>query len=163
MPEIIPLGWFHTVCGILAILIGAKSLFSHKIISLSTRSGRSYIVLTILTAASSLAIYQQGGFNIAHLLGVFTLIAVAQGVVFERTTIMKGFSPYLQAASYSATFLFHMIPAITDGLRRLPVGDPFIDSLEHPILMQFYLAFLVAFVVGVALQCRWLYQSTKNS
>ena len=42
-----------------------------------------------------------------------------------------------------------MIPAITDGLRRLPVGDPFIDSLEHPILMKFYLAFLLAFVVGV--------------
>ena len=56
-----------------------------------------------------------------------------------------------------------MIPAITDGLRRLPVGDPFIDSLEHPILMKFYLAFLLAFVVGVALQCRWLYQSTKAS
>lgn len=163
MPEIIPLGWFHTVCGILAILIGAKSLVTHKVISLATRSGRLYIILTVLTAASSLAIYQQGGFNIAHVLGVFTLIAVAQGILFERTTFFKGFSPYLQAASYSATFLFHMIPAITDGLRRLPVGDPFIDSLEHPILIKFYLAFLLAFVVGVALQCRWLYQSTKAS
>ena len=163
MPEIIPLGWFHTVCGILAIIVGTKSLFSHKVIALSTKSGRLYIVLTIFTAVSSLGIYQHGGFNIAHLLGVFTLIAVAQGAVFERTNIMKGFSPYLQAASYSATFLFHMIPAITDGLRRLPVGDPFIDSLEHPILMQFYIAFLLAYIVGVALQCRWIYKSTTNS
>jgi len=163
MPEIIPLGWFHTVCGILAILTGAKTLIKYKVISLSTGSGRLYILLTVLTALSALGIYQQGGFNIAHLLAILTLGAVAVGAVAERTQLFRQFSPYLQAVSYSATLLFHMIPAITDGLRRLPVGDPFIDSIEHPILGQFYLAFLVTYIVGAALQCRWLYQSAKNS
>jgi uncharacterized membrane protein len=163
MPEIIPLGWFHTVCGILAIVIGAKSLATHKVIALSTKSGRLYLLLTLLTAVSSLGIYQHDGFNMAHILAILTLGGVAVGAVAERTQLFRQFSPYLQAVSYSATLLFHMIPAITDGLRRLPVGDPFIDSIEHPILGQFYLAFLVTYVVGTALQCRWLYQSAKNS
>ena len=45
-----------------------------------------------------------------------------------------------------------MIPAITDFLRRLPVGDPFIDSFDSPVLEGFHLAFLGLHVLGVAVQ-----------
>ena len=45
-----------------------------------------------------------------------------------------------------------MIPAITDFLRRLPVGDPFIDSFDSPVLQGFHLAFLGLYVLGVAVQ-----------
>ena len=63
---------------------------------------------------------------------------------------------YFQALGYSSTLLFHMIPAITDFLRRLPVGDPFVDSLDAPLVQSFHLAFLAAFVVGVLAQWMWL-------
>ena len=49
-----------------------------------------------------------------------------------------------------------MIPAITDFLRRLPVGDPFIDSLEDPLLLNFLTAFLVIYMVGLIAQMVWL-------
>jgi hypothetical protein len=52
-----------------------------------------------------------------------------------------------------------MIPAITDFLRRLPVGDPFIDSFEDPLLINFHLAFLVIYLVGIILQLMWLKKS----
>ena len=45
-----------------------------------------------------------------------------------------------------------MIPAITDFLRRLPVGDPFIDSFDSPVLQGFHLAFVGLYVLGVAAQ-----------
>ena len=45
-----------------------------------------------------------------------------------------------------------MIPAITDFLRRLPVGDPFIDSFDSPVLEGFHLAFLGLYVLDVAVQ-----------
>jgi hypothetical protein len=41
-------------------------------------------------------------------------------------------------------------------LRRLPVGDPFADSLDAPLVRSFHLAFLSAFAVGVLLQWIWL-------
>ena len=41
-----------------------------------------------------------------------------------------------------------MIPAITDFLLRLPVGDPVLTNPEDPILMGFILAFVVIFIVG---------------
>ena len=45
-----------------------------------------------------------------------------------------------------------MIPAITDFLRRLPVGDPFIDSFDSPVLQGFHLAFLALYLIGVTIQ-----------
>jgi hypothetical protein len=52
-----------------------------------------------------------------------------------------------------------MIPAITDFLRRLPVGDPFIDTFEDPLLANFHLAFLLIYLVGIILQMYWLKKS----
>jgi hypothetical protein len=55
-----------------------------------------------------------------------------------------------------------MIPAITDFLRRLPVGDPFIDSFDSPVLQGFHLAFLGLYVLGVAVQILKLRRSAAN-
>ena len=74
----------------------------------------------------------------------------------EKTRLFGAASKYFQALGYTSTLLFHMIPAITDFLRRLPIGDPFIDSFEDPLLRQFHLAFLVVFVLGLVTQVLWL-------
>ena len=72
--------------------------------------------------------------------------------MLERFHIFGAASQYFQAIAYSATILFHMIPAITDFLRRLPVGDPFIDSFDSPVLQGFHLAFLALYLIGVTIQ-----------
>jgi len=153
MPEMSILGWFHTIWGSAAILIGIYSLIQFKVIRSNNITGKIYLILTLMTAASALMIYQHGSFNVAHLLALATLGAVVVGYIAENSKVFRGLSAYLMAASYSATFLFHMIPAITDGLRRLPVGDPFVDRMDHPLILNFYMLFLATYVVGVALQC----------
>ena len=161
MPEMIPLGWFHTILGIGAVVSGFYTLIKYRIVSLTHRSGKLYALLTLIVAGTALGIYNQGGFGIAHNLAVLTLVALAGGVVMEKTRLFGSFSKYCQALGYSSTLLFHMIPAITDFLRRLPVGDPFIDTLEDPLLRQFHLAFLAIFVVGVIAQMLWLRNSSQ--
>ena len=89
----------------------------------------------------------------AIILAILTLGAALGGFILERFRIFGKASPYFQAIAYSATILFHMIPAITDFLRRLPVGDPFIDSFESPLLQGFHLGFLGLYVLGVLVQC----------
>ena len=76
--------------------------------------------------------------------------------VFETTRVFGKLSRYVQAFSYTATLLFHSIPAVTDGLLRLPVGDPVLTSFEDPIMKMSHLGLLVAFIVGVSLQLRWI-------
>ena len=109
-----------------------------------------------MVAGSALAIYNQGGFGVGHILAVLTLTALIAGYLFETLAPFGKWSVYLQTGAYSATVLFHMIPAITDFLRRLPVGDPFVDSLDAPLVQSFHLAFLAAFIVGVLAQWMWL-------
>jgi uncharacterized membrane protein len=162
MPEMIPLGWFHTILGIGAVVSGFYTLIKYRVVSLTHRSGKLYVLLTLIVAGTALGIYNQGGFGIAHNLAVLTLVALAGGVVMEKTRLFGSFSKYCQALGYSSTLLFHMIPAITDFLRRLPVGDPFINTLEDPLLRQFHLAFLAIFVVGMIAQVLWLRKSPQS-
>ncbi len=159
MPEMTLLGWFHTVLGVLAVLSGFYTLFKYKVISLKEDSGKLYVLVTLVVAGSALGIYNQGGFGIAHILAVLTLIALAGGVLMEKTNLFGSFSKYFQALGYTSTLLFHMIPAITDFLRRLPVGDPFIDSFEDPLLLNFHSAFLLIYVVILVAQMVWLKRS----
>jgi uncharacterized membrane protein len=156
MPEMIPLGWFHTAMGIIALISGGFTLARFKEISLRTRSGQIYLLTTLMTAGTALAIFQRGEFGPGHALAVMTLLALAIGTVAATTTLFGKSSRYLQAVSYSATLLFHCVPAVTDGLMRLPVGDPVLTSIEDPVLKLCYLVLLISFLVGVSLQLRWI-------
>jgi len=156
MPEIIPLGWFHTAMGVIALVSGGFTLARFKEISLQTQSGQIYLVTTLITAGTALAIFQHGMFGPAHVLAVMTFLALAVGTVAATMKPFGKLSRHVQAVSFSATLLFHCIPAVTDGLMRLPVGDPVLTSIEDPILKMSYLGLLVSFLVGVTLQLRWI-------
>lgn len=161
MPEIIPLGWFHTVIGIVALVSGVFSLVKYREIGPQTRAGQIYLLTTLITAGTALAIYQHGAFGPAHGLAVMTLLALAVGTLAAATKLFGKLSRYVQAISYSATLLFHCIPAVTDAMLRLPVGDPFLTSIEDPILKMSYLGLLAVFVVGVGLQLRWIHRQPR--
>ena len=158
MPEIIPLGWFHTAMGIIALVSGGFTLARFKEITLQTRSGQIYLATTLITAGTALAIFQRGEFGPGHALAVMTLLALAVGTVAATTRLFGKFSRYLQALAFSATLLFHFIPAVTDALMRLPVGDPVLTSIEDPILKMCYLVLLVLFLIGISLQLRWIHR-----
>ena len=163
MPEMIPLGWFHTAMGIIALVSGAMTLIKHKEITLQTLSGKIYLATTLITAGTALGIFQRGEFGPGHALGVMTLLALAVGTVAATTNLFGKFSRYMRALSYSATLLFHCIPAVTDGLLRLPVGDPVLSSINDPVLKMCYLALLILFLIGITLQFRWISRSEKAS
>ena len=160
LPSITFLGWIHTGCGIAAILIGAYALNKYKVISFSERAAKIYLVLTLITASTALAIYNQGGFRIAHVLAILTLLALMAGTIVEKTYMLGSLSKYFFTLCYTSTFLFHMIPAITDTLRRLPVGDPFATSLDDPLVVSFHVLFFVIFVFSYVWQVQWLKRET---
>jgi hypothetical protein len=162
MPEIIPLGWFHTFMGMLALVSGVITLTKYREIKPDTRSGKIYLVATLITAGTALAIFQRGGLNVAHALAALTLAALGVGTVASFTKLFGGLSRYVRALAYTATLLFHCIPAITDALLRLPVGDPFLTSIEDPIMQGSHLALLVLFLIGVSFQLRWIHRQENT-
>jgi len=158
MPEMTPLGWFHTAMGIIALSSGVFTLARYREVTLQALSGQIYLVTTLVTAGTALAIFQRGEFGPGHALAAMTLLALVVGTVAATTKPFGKLSRHVQAVSYSATLLFHCIPAVTDGLLRLPVGDPVLSSIKDPVLMMCYLGLLVIFLVGVGLQLRWIHR-----
>ena len=156
MPEMTPLGWFHTVMGITALISGVIALVKVREISLQTRAGQIYLATTLITAGTALAIFQRGEFGPGHALAVMTLLALAVGTIAASTKMFGKLSRYVVAISYSATLLFHSIPAVTDGLLRLPVGNPVLTSIEDPVLKICYLVLLILFLTGISFQFRWI-------
>jgi uncharacterized membrane protein len=156
MPEMTILGWFHTIIAIVALLAGFYTLARYKIISLDNKSGKIYLGCTFIAATTALMIYNQGGFGPAHILAVLAILALFAGFIVTKISVFSKIADYFQAFCFSGTLLFHMLPAITDGLLRLPIGDPVLTTFHDPLLKQFYMLFLGIFVVGYALQFLWL-------
>ena len=156
MPEITSLGWIHTIIAIVALIAGFYTLAVYKVITSEQKTGQLYLICTLVAAVTALMIYKHGGFGPGHALAVLTLLALVGGFFVTKIPLFTKIADYIQAFCFSGTLLFHMIPAITDGLLRLPVEDPILTNPNDPMLKKFYLAFLVIFLVGYAVQFLWL-------
>jgi len=156
------LGVVHTLLGMLAIAVGAWVLYRDKEISPDKPSGRIYLITTLLASATALMIFRRGPFGPGHALAVLTLAALAVGMVSARTQLYGKYSRYLQALSFSSTLLFNAIPGITEALTRLPPGSPVFDRPEAPEFKVIYAVFFLLFVIGSALQLRWIHKQAAT-
>jgi hypothetical protein len=107
-----------------------------------------FIVTTNIAAITALLIYKRG-FGVCHLLAIITLLALIFGYINEKGLFFGFLAPYFQAISYSALFLFHMIPGITEILRRFPTDNPIVidSNVDHPILISFYITFFISYLI----------------
>ena len=160
MPAMTTLGVVHTAFALVALICGFIALVRYKEISPQNRSGLLYILTTAVTAATSLGIYQHGGFGFQHILAILTLAGLATGTLAARTGLFGSSSRIIQAISYSSTILFHLLPGVTEALTRFPPGNPIVASYSEPALKIALLLALLSFSVGLTLKLRWL-RSTK--
>jgi hypothetical protein len=151
------IGWIHTLIALIAILSGAYSLKKYTIIETKNLSAKIFIVTTIIAAITALLIYKRG-FGVGHLLAIITLLAVIFGYINEKGLFFGFLAPYFQIISYSALFLFHMIPGITEILRRFPPDNPIVidSNVDHPILISFYITFFISYLIITTNQIIWL-------
>jgi uncharacterized membrane protein len=123
-----PLGIFHTSISLVAVIAGLIALLRDKAISPRNRVGRIYILATIITCLTGFGIFQHDGFGKPHALGIVTLVVLGIAWSAGHSTTFGRASPYIETVSYAATFLFHMIPGITETTTRLPLGAPLLPN-----------------------------------
>ena len=93
--EISYIGWFHTIVGTAAIIVGLYLLIKDRFIFLDKNSAKFYIAATVITSASSLFIYSAtGSFNLAQVLSVMTIIATLFAVFLHRCNFFGLFGIY---------------------------------------------------------------------
>src|SRR5437879_11935364 len=118
-----PLGTCHTAISLIAVVAGFVALARDKEISTRSAAGAVFFWGTVITCLTGFGIFQHGGFGKPHVLGIITLVVLGVAYVAGYTQLYGRASPYIETLSYSATFLFHLIPGITETTTRLPLGD----------------------------------------
>jgi uncharacterized membrane protein len=149
-----PLGIFHTAISLVAVIAALIAFFRDREILIKTMLGKVYVVSTVITCLTGFGIFQHGGFGKPHVLGIVTLLVLLLAAVAGYTRLLGRASPYVETVSYSATFLFHMIPGITETSTRLPLGAPWVSNAEAPVLQVAAAGMFVLFLIGAALQVR---------
>jgi hypothetical protein len=55
-----------------------------------------------------------------------------------------------------------MLPTTAEVLQRLPPSDPFVDSIEDPLVQSFYMSYVVIFGVFAIYQIVKIYKGDSN-
>ncbi len=146
------LGVFHTAISLLALLAALVMLVRDRKITGRGGWGGLYVVTTLVTCLTAFGIFKHGTFGAPHVLGVVTLVTLGVSWLAGSTRRLGRAAPYVETVGYSATFLFHLIPAITETSTRLPVGAPLASSAEDPGLQTATAVLFLAFLVGATWQ-----------
>jgi len=149
-----PLGIVHTAISLVALLAGLVELVRTGEIDPRTSLGKVYLVTTLLTCLTALGIFRHGGFGPPHALAVLTIACLAVGGMAAYTRNFGRASTPARLVAMSSTFLFSLIPAITETATRLPAGAPLVASADAPILGRIFGVLFLLSVIGVAFQLR---------
>lgn len=124
------LGTLHTAISLIALWTGYQSLLLRGAVDPRQRLGQVYLWTTVATCLTGFGIFQRGGFNEAHMLGVLTLAVIGVALLPLRARAW----PYVQTVLWTLTLFFHMVPGLTETFTRLPLGAPLFTGPDDPKL-----------------------------
>lgn len=161
MTGLTSLGIIHTAISLVAVGAGILAFIRDRKITPDNRTGKIYILTTVLTCLTGFGIYQHGGFGAPHALGIITLVVLFIAWKAGTTGWFGRISNAVETVSYSATFFFHMIPAVTETSTRLPIAAPLVTNRDGPELQAAAAVLFLIFLAGASLQVRAIRRSSR--
>jgi uncharacterized membrane protein len=151
-----PLGIFHTIISILAIIVAFIALVRDGKIDPRNGLGKWYIVLTIVTCLTSFGIMKTGHFTPAHTLSILVLLILPIGI-YARSIWKKGTrGAKAERIAMTLTLFLSFIPAVTETLTRLPISGPIAENQDAPVIKMTLLVVAIIFTLGVIYQLKKL-------
>ncbi len=150
--QLTPLGLFHTLVSLVAVVLALIAILREKGISPKAPIGKAYLISLVISTVTGLPIFRSGKIGPPHVVGVLTLIVLAVAAIAGMTTLFGRAARYVTTISYSFTVLLLMIPTVTETLTRVPPGAPLVAGPEAPIFKPIYSALIVMFLIGITIQ-----------
>ena len=75
------------------------------------------------------------------------MLAIFAALVLDKNKLLGSLTIYIKELALSVTVLFSMLPTTAEVLKRLPPNDPFVDSLEDPLVLNFYMTYLIIYAL----------------
>lgn len=147
------LGWVHTLGSLPAIPLAAYMFIRHGRIVPRSTAGRFYLASMLTGAFSVFLVAKQ---PVSNIIGVITLALLAAGYGVGRIAWLGRARVYLETIFLSLTAFFLMVPTVSETLRRVPDGHPFVTDLQSPVLIGAQGGIALVLIVGVAAQMFYL-------
>jgi hypothetical protein len=144
-----PLGWIHTLGSLPAIPVALYMFARYGRIAPRSRPGAIYFFSMLIGALSVFTIAHQ---SVSFGIGAATIVFLFVGYGVCWITAVGRIAVYIETACLSVTAFLLMVPTVSETLRRVPDGHPFVNDMKSPVLLGFQAGLLVLLVVGLTLQ-----------
>ncbi|MGA0561195.1 hypothetical protein ACO2RV_02015 [Ancylobacter sp. VNQ12] len=144
-----PIGWVHTLGSLPAIPVAAYMFARHGRIVPWSRPGIVYFIAMVIGASTVFLVAKSPPAAIA---GAVTLALLFAGYGVGAVALPPRAARYIETICLSLTAFLLMLPTVSEILRRVPDGHPFVTDPTAPLLVGAQLAILLALVVGLSAQ-----------
>ena len=148
-----PLGWVHTL-GSLPAIPAAVYMFARdgRIVPRS-KTGAVYFFAMLI---GGLTVFLVAKESAAYVIGAATLLLLLVGYGVGRISTLGRVGVYVETISLTLTTFLLAVPTVTETLRRVPDGHPFVTDLQSPLLLGSQGALVIGLIVGVVAQVFYL-------
>ena len=147
------LGWLHTLGSLPAIPLAAYMFIRHGRIVPRSTPGVLYLASMLIGGFTVFLVAKQ---PVSNVIGVITIALLLAGYGVGYVTWLGRARVYLETIFLSLTAFFLMVPTVSETLRRVPDGHPFVTDLQSPVLIGAQGGIALALVVGVTVQMVYL-------
>lgn len=148
-----PIGWVHTIGSLPAIPLALYMFARHGRIIPQSTPGIAYLVSMLIGAATVFLVAHQ---PVSYVIGMVTILLLIAGYGVGRISGLGRLGAYLETIFLSLTAFLLMLPTVTEVLRRVPDGHPFVTDLKSPLLLGAQASLLVVLIVGLTSQIIYL-------
>lgn len=153
-----PIGWVHTLGSLPAIPLALYMFARHGRIVPRSTAGVAYLVFMLIGATTVFLVAHE---PVSYVIGTATIALLLAGYAIGRISFLGRVGRYLETIFLSLTAFLLMLPTVTEILRRVPDGHPFVTDLKSPLLLGFQASLLVILVVGLTAQLIYLRRQGK--
>ena len=144
-----PIGWVHTLGSLPAIPLAIYMFARHGRIVPRSTAGVCYFVSMLIGVITVFFVAHQ---SVSYAIAMVTLLLLLAGYGAGRISSFGYAGKYLETIFLSLTAFLLMLPTVTEILRRVPDGHPFVTDLNSPLLVGSQASLLVILIVGLTAQ-----------
>lgn len=148
-----PLGWVHTLGSLPAIPVALYMFARHGRIVPRSTPGTIYFVSMLIGATTAFLVAHQA---VSYAIGALTILFLLAGYGIDRILGPTRLARYVETICLSVSAFLLLLPTITEVLRRVPDGHPFVTDLKSPLLLGAQGGLLAILVFGLAAQIIYL-------
>jgi len=146
---ITPLGWLHTLGSLPAIPAAAYMIFRFGRIKPDSVPGYIYFVCMLV---GSLTIFLVAKAPVSPAIALVTLLCLLGGYAANKLVFLGRLRKYIETILLSLTVFLLMVPSVSETLRRVPDGHPFVADPNSVVLKGAVGTIAAIFVLGLAVQ-----------